>query len=147
MNKNQSPTKLFNKVTKQHLNLKFDKNPLENKTEVKTDTRFFKLPCIGKCSNISQKKNQNLVQTFCKDIDVKIVLTPFKISNKFSYKGPLQVHLQSFILYKFICANYKICYVDETTRYSITRINEHLQKDPKSKIFKHLQEPRICNSM
>ena len=109
MNKNQSPTKLFNKVTKQYLNLKFDKNPLENKTEVKTDTRFFKLPCIGKCSNISQKKNQNLVQTFCKDIDVKIVLTPFKISNKFSYKGPLQVHLQSFILYKFICANYKIC--------------------------------------
>ena len=34
----------------------------------------------------------------------------------------------------------------ETTRDVITRINEHIQKDPKSNNFKHLQESRICNS-
>ena len=44
LNKNQFPTKLINKVTKKYLNLKLDKRPLENNTEVKTDTRFFKLP-------------------------------------------------------------------------------------------------------
>ena len=147
LNKNQFPTKLINKVTKHYLNLKFDKKPFENKTEVKTDIRFFKLPYIGKYSNIAQKKNQNLVKNICKYIDVKVVLTPFKISNKFSYKDPLPFHLQSFIVYKFICANCKVSYVGETTRHFITRINEHLQKDPKSNIFKHLQESRKCNSV
>ena len=147
LNKNQFPTKLINKVTKKYLNLKLDKRPLENNTEVKTDTRFFKLPYIGKYSNIAQKKIQNLVKTFCKGIDVKVVLMPFKISSKFSYKDPLPFHLQSFIVYKFVCANCKVCYVGETTRHFITRINEHLQKDAKSNIFKHLQESRACNSV
>ena len=120
-------------------------NKFVNNTEVKTDTRFFKLPYIGKYSNIVQKKIQNLVETFCKGIDVTVVLIRFKISNKFSYKDPLPSHLQSFIVYKFICANCKVCYVGETTRHFITRINEHLQKDAKSNIFKHLQELRSCN--
>ena len=35
-NKNQLPTKLINKVTKQYLSLKCDKMPFENNTEVKT---------------------------------------------------------------------------------------------------------------
>ena len=108
LNKNQFPTKLINKITKQYLDLTFYKKPFENKTEVKTDTRFFKLPYIGKYSNIAQKKIQNLVKTFCKDIDVKVVLTPFKISSKFSYKYPSPFHLQSFIGYKFICVNCKV---------------------------------------
>ena len=123
------------------------KRPVENNTEVKRDTRFFKLPCIDKYYNIAQKKIQNIVKTFCKGIDVKVVLMPFKISNKFSYKDPLPFHLQSFIVYKFICANCKVCYVGETTRHFITRINEHLQKDAKSNIFKHLRESRVCNSV
>ena len=36
LNKNQLPTKLINKVTKQYLSLKCDKMPFENNTEVKT---------------------------------------------------------------------------------------------------------------
>ena len=47
----------------------------------------------------------------------------------------------------FTCANCKICYVGETTRHFITRINEHIQKDRKSNIYKHLQESCICNSV
>ena len=145
-------TKLINKVTKQYLNLKFDKNQFENKTKVKTNTRLFELPYTGKYSNIVQKKIHDLVKTFCKYMDVEVVLTPFKISNMFSYKNSLPFHLQSFIIYKFICANCKVCCVGETTRHLITRINKHLQKDPKSNIFKYLQESYmymyicICNS-
>ena len=97
LNKTQFPTKLI-KVTKKYLNLKLKKRPLENNTEVKTDTRFFKLPYIGKYSNIAQKKIQKLVKSFCKGIDVEVVLTPFKISIKFSYKDLLPFHLQSFIV-------------------------------------------------
>ena len=126
LNKNQLPTKLINKVTKRYLNLKLDKRPLENNTGKKTDIRFFKWPYIGKYANDAQKKIQNLVKTFCKSIDVKVVLTPFKISSKLSYKCPLPFHLQSFIFYKLVCANCKVCYVGETTRQFITRINEHL---------------------
>ena len=124
--KNQLPTKLTNKVTKKYLNLKLDKRPLENNTGKKTDIRFFKLPYIGQYSNTAQKKIQNLVKTFCKSIDVTVVLTPFKISSKLSYKCPSPFHLQSFIVYKFVCVNCKACYVGETTRHFSTRINEHL---------------------
>ena len=98
-------------------------------------------------ANIAQKKIQNLVKTSCKGTYVKVLLTPFKISNKFPYKDPLPFHLPSFIVHKFVCANCKVCYVGETTRHFITRINEHLQKDAKSNIFKHLQESRACNSV
>ena len=41
----------------------------------------------------------------------------------------------------------KVCYVGKTTSHFINRINEHLQKDPNSNIFKHLQESRACNSL
>ena len=144
LNKDHFPTKRINKITKKYLNLKLDKRPLENNTGVKTDTRFFKLPYIGKSSNIAQ----NLVKTFCKGIDVKVVLMPFKIMKKFSYKDPFPFHLQSFIVYKFICANCKVCCMDGNTRHFITRINEHQQKDPKSNnILKHLQESHACNSV
>ena len=118
--------------------MKLHKRPLENNTELKTDTRFFKLPYICKYSNIAQKKIQNLVKIFWKGVVVKVVLTPFEISYRFSYKDPLALHLQSFIAYKFICANFRVCYMGETTRHFITRINEHLQKDAKPDIFNPL---------
>ena len=38
-------------------------------------------------------------------------------------------------------------YVGETTKRFITRLNEHLYKDPMSNIFKHLQGSHICNSV
>ena len=113
LNKSQFPTKFIYRVSKKYLDLKLDKRPLEKNTDVKADTRFFKLPYFGKYSNIAQKKIQNLAKIFFKGIDVKVVLTPFRISNKLSYKDPLQFqfHLQSFIVYKFICVNCKVCYV------------------------------------
>ena len=80
--KNQFPSELI-KVTKQYLNLKFDKKLFENRTEENTDTRFFKLPYTIKYSNIAQNKIQNFVKKFCKDIDAKVVPTPVEISDEF----------------------------------------------------------------
>ena len=54
----------MNKVTKQYLYLKFDKKAFENKTEVKIDTRFFKLLYFDKYSNIAQKRFQILLNIF-----------------------------------------------------------------------------------
>ena len=86
------------------------------------------------------KKIQNLVTNCCKDIDSKVVLT-------YLYKGSLLFHLQSFIIYKFICTNCKVWYVGETKNHFITRINEYLQKDVEFKIFEHFQESSICLSV
>ena len=148
LNKNQFPTNFIDKFRKKELNLKLHKRPLENNTELKRDTRFFELPYICKYSNIAQKKKSKiLLKLFCKGVVVKVVLTPFEISYRFSYKDPLALHLQSFIVYKFICANCRVCYMGETTRHFITRINEHLQKDAKLNIFKPLQKSRTCNSV
>ena len=145
LNKNQFPAKLIYKVTKQYLNLEFDKKPFENKTEVKTDTNFFKLPYIGKYYKIAQKKIQNLLKNFCKDIHVKVLFKPFKISNKFLYKESLPFHLQSFLVYKFICANCRLCYVGVTTRHFITRINEDLPtKKPSLNICKNRVYVIVC---
>ena len=84
-NKNQFPTKLINQVTKKYLNLKLGKRPLESNTEVKTDTRFLlEVTIYWQIFQHCSKKIQNLVKTFCKGVDVKVVLTPFKISKKFS---------------------------------------------------------------
>ena len=46
-----------------------------------------------------------------------------------------------------MCANCNVCYMGETTGHFVTRINKHLQIDPTSGTFKHLQESRICNSV
>ena len=54
----------MNKVTKQYLYLKFEKKPFENKTEVKIDTRFFKLLYFDKYSNIAQKRFKILLNIF-----------------------------------------------------------------------------------
>ena len=48
------------------------------------------------------------------------------------------------VVYKFICANCNVCYVDETSRHLATRIKEHLRKDKTSHIFKHLEENDDC---
>ena len=62
-------------VTRQYLNLKFDKKSFENKTEVNKDTRFFKLPYFSKYSKIFQTNIWNLVKNFFKDIDANDALT------------------------------------------------------------------------
>ena len=46
--------------------------------------------------------------------------------------------MKSFLVYKFPCASCSSSYIGETCRHFETRIEEHIQKDNKSHIFKHL---------
>ena len=53
--------------------------------------------------------------------------------------------LESFLVYKFVCARCKFCYIGETCRHFMTRINEHLKKkDKKSHVFQHLHSKEEC---
>ena len=51
---------------------------------------------------------------------------------------------ESFLEYKFTSASCSSSYIGETCRHFKTRIEEHIKKDNKSHIFKHLHSTAIC---
>ena len=48
------------------------------------------------------------------------------------------------MVYKFTCGGCESAYIGFTTRYFTTRINEHLNLDKNSHVFKHLQTSTDC---
>ena len=85
-----------------------------------------------------------LFKEFCKENIIKLVFTSFKINFFFSYKDPIPDNLKSFIVYKFTCASLSFGYIGETCHHFKTRIEEHIKKDNKSYIFKHLHSATTC---
>ena len=76
--------------------------------------------------------------------NIKLVFSSFKIKSYFSYKDPIPNDLKSFLVYKFTCASCSFSYIHETCCHFETRIEEHIQKDNKSHIFKHLHSTATC---
>ena len=66
------------------------------------------------------------------------------MENYFSYKDPFPNDLKSFLLYKFTCASCSSSYIGETSRHFKTEIEEHIKKDNKAHIFKHLHSTATC---
>ena len=52
--------------------------------------------------------------------------------------------MNSFLVYKFICANCSSSYIGETCRHFKIRIEEHIKKDNNSHIFKYLHSSETC---
>ena len=52
--------------------------------------------------------------------------------------------LKSFLVYEFTCASCSSSYIGETCLHFKTRIEEHIKKDDKSRIFKHLYSTATC---
>ena len=96
--------------------------------------QYFKLPYIGKYSEQAQNEIKKLSKQYCKDNSVKIVFTSSKIPYFLKY----------FLVYKFICARYKSCYIGETCRHFINRIDEYSKKDKKYHVFQHLPSKEEC---
>ena len=94
---------------------------------------------MGNLSHHIKNKLLKPFKEFCKEnFKIKLVFNPFKIKNYFSYKDPILDDLKSFLVYKFICASCSFSYICKTCRHFKTRIEEHIKKDNKSHIFKHL---------
>ena len=123
-----------------YLNYKFSSN--QNQLEDKSDIHYFKLPCIF--DTISKINVWNFAKSFLKKFNIKLVFNSFKIKNYFSYKDPIPNDLKSFLVYKFTCAGCSSSYICETCRHFKTRIEEHIKKDNKSHIFKHLHSTATC---
>ena len=74
----------------------------------------------------------------------KLVFNSSKIKKYFSYKDPIPNDLKSFLVYQFTCASCSSSCIGETCGHFKTRIEEHIKKDNKSHIFKHLHFTATC---
>ena len=126
----------------------FSPRPTENNTsttgENTTGIRYFKLPFVGDFSTVASKKLKHLLDVFCKDIDIRIDFSSFKINNFFSFKVPIPDALKPLVVYQFICAGCNSRYIGETSCHFATRIKEHLSTDKNSHVYKHLNGSPTC---
>ena len=126
-----------------YLDYRFSSN--QNELNDKSDVRYSKLPYIGNLSHHIKNKLLKLCKEFRKeDFNIKLVFNSFKINNYFSFKGPILNDLKSFLVNKFTCASCSSSYIGDTSRHFKTRIEEHIKKDNKFHIFKHLLSTAIC---
>ena len=134
---------LIDKVIKKYLHYKFSSNQTQLKD--KSDVHYFKLPYISNLSHHIKNKILKLCKEFCKEnFNIKLVFNSFKINNYFAYKVPIRNDLKSVRVYKFTCASCRSSYISETCRRFKIRIEEHIKKDNKSHIIKHLHSPETC---
>ena len=146
LKKNLYPEKLTDKILKRFLDKKLS-NFEKTDTADSMTFRYFKLPYIGRYSDITKKKVQALVTNLCKDgTNIRIVFTSFKITNMFSIKDPVPCKYKCNVVYKFSCASCNACYIGETTRHFYKRVEEHLN-DSKSNIFKHINSNTNCKDL
>ena len=87
---------------------------------------------------------QNFAKNLVKKFNIQLVFNSFKIKSYFLYKDLIPDDLKSLLVYKFTCASCSSRYIGETCRHFKTRIEEHIKKDKKSHIFKHLHSTTIC---
>ena len=128
---------------------------LKNKINEKSDTvnvtnnvmKYYKLPYIGHISTDVKRKINRFCKYYCKSLNSKSALSPFKVANIFIVKDPIPKSLKSFAVYKFVCSSCNACYIGETTRHLSTRIKELLETDKKSHIFTHLVNNEICKAL
>ena len=130
--KNEYQSFLIDKVIKKYPDYNLSRN--QNQLKDKSDVDYFKLPYIDNLSHHINNKHSKLSNEFCKET-FNIL---FKIKNYFSYKDPIPNDLKSFLIYKFTYASCSFSYIGETCRHFKTRIEEHINKDNKYHIFKHL---------
>ena len=90
------------------------------------DYRYLTIPFFGPKSTKLKKEILELVNKYCPDLKLKIILNNnFKICNFFPYKDRLPVVNQSSLIYKFSCASCDASYVGMTSRSLSARIAEH----------------------
>ena len=136
--RNQYSESLINRVVKSYLN-----NAQTFTSTNDTSTIYFKLPFLN-ISNFTQRKVRMLAKKYCKNLNIKLAFSSFKIKNLITVKDCVPRSLRSCVVYKFICAGCNSVYIGETSRHVSTRVREHLFTDKNSHIFKHLKSSSTC---
>ena len=149
LRKNLFPVHLIDKCVYRYLNTAIERygstrTPPSSNITSQGKQYFYKLPYLGCFSTVAQSKICRLVNSYCNDLDIKLVFTTFKLRNLFSVKDSVPRELRSRVIYKFTCASCNACYIGETGRHFSTRVREHLSSDKSSHIFKHLLSSERC---
>ena len=142
--KNMFPPRLVNSTINKFLN-RNSENSVTSEKEGTEEISYFKLPYIGSHSEYVSKRIKQICKQFCKNLDIKISFSMFKVGDMFSLKSNVPRNLESGVVYYFKCASCNSSYVGETTRYYETRVHEHLHKSTQpSAIFQHLKNNIDC---
>ena len=82
LKKSQFPEGLLNKVVNRHLDKVNVSNapPVESKPPDALCTLYFKLPYLV-LSTFAQRKIRAMVKRYCKNLNIKLVFSSFKIKN------------------------------------------------------------------
>ena len=101
---NLFPKWLIDKSVKGYLSKVTTTGKDASKCEI-SNCHFYKLPYIGYYSSYTGRKNSSIVNKYCKDLNVKIIFSPFKLSTMFSPKDFIPDSLKSRVVYQFTCAS------------------------------------------
>ena len=102
LRKNLFPSSVIENVVRKFVNNYFNSDSSQSVAR-KDNCLYFKLPYIGPFSIITQRRIKKLVTTFCSDLEIKLVFTPFKIRSWFGAKDPIPAGLRSRVIYIFMC--------------------------------------------
>ena len=109
LKRNSYPPFILDKIIKTYIDkIHYNNNKVSSELN---KLQYFKLPYISKYSEQVQKKITKLCKQYYKENNVKIVFTSFKIRNYFSAKDATPYFLKSFLVYRFVCARCKFCYI------------------------------------
>ena len=92
---------IIDKENKTFLEKKFTAKENTNINHNNRSVSYYRLPYIGFYSNSPQKKTKKtigLCKTFCKNANVEIAFSPFRLQDLFSLKDCLPVALTSFVV-------------------------------------------------
>ena len=100
LRRNLFPSSAIDNVVRKFLNNYFTLDSSQNVAR-KDNCLYFKLPYIINPFTIkTQRRIKKLLSTFCSDLDIKLLFTPFKIRSWFGAKDPIPAGLRSRVIYE-----------------------------------------------
>ena len=130
LKRNQLPEHVINKVIKTYLD-RVANSTIPCKGSTPPDgicTLYSKLSYLV-LSNFAQRKVRTLTKRYCRNLNIKLIFSSFKIKNLMNVKDTVPRSLRSNVVYKFNCAECDSAYVGETGRHLSTRVRGHLSRD------------------
>ena len=96
---------------------------------------------MGDFSTVTRKKLRHVLDVLCKDIDLRIVLSSFKIKIFFQSQ---RSYSRCIVVHQLTCARCNSRYTGERSRHIASKVKEHPSTDKTSHVYKHLNCPPNC---
>ena len=109
--------------------------------------KCYELPDVDHISTDAKGKLNTFCKFYCKNFNIRVVLTPFKFGDKFNVKDPIPMSLKSFMVYRFVCQGCNARYISEKTRDLATRIKKYLETYKKTDLFAHQVNNENCKAL